>query len=87
MEETNIQIGGGRRLVLGFDAGCTTCSDLAKKIEERVGDKLEVRSLYDPQVEHWRRQVLGEDVPWTPTLIEVNGGRSELGLAHRWVLR
>lgn len=75
MEETNIQIGGGRRLVLGFDAGCTTYSDLAKKIEERVGDKLEVRSLYDPQVEHWRRQVLGQDVPWTPTLIEVNGGK------------
>ena len=75
MEETNIQIGGGRRLVLGFDAGCTTCSNLAERIEERVNGKLEVRSLYDPQVEHWRRQALGEDAPWTPTLIEVNGGK------------
>ena len=73
MEETNIQIGGGRRLVLGFDAGCTTCSDLAKKIEEAVGDKLEIRSLYDPQVRHWREQVLGENASWAPTLIEVRG--------------
>ena len=75
MEGTNTQTGNGRRLVLGFDAGCVTCSDLARRIEERVGDKLEVRSLYDPQVEHWRRQVLGEDAPWTPTLIEIDGGK------------
>ena len=39
---------GGRKLVLGFDAGCATCSDLAKRIEEAVGDKLEIRSLRDP---------------------------------------
>ena len=71
MEETNIQIGGGRRLVLGFDAGCMTCSELARRIEERVGDRVEVRSLHHPQVEHWREQALGKDVPWTPTLFEV----------------
>ena len=62
-----------RKLVLGYDAGCMACSDLASKIEERVGDKLEVRSLHDPQVEHWRQQALGEDAPWTPTLFEVGG--------------
>ena len=75
MEGTNNQTTGARKLVLGFDAGCTTCSDLARQIEQRVGDKLEVRSLYDPQVEHWRRQVLGEDAPWTPTLIEIDSGK------------
>jgi hypothetical protein len=64
---------GRRRLVLGFDAGCMTCSDLAKRIEERVADKLEVRSLYHPQVEHWRERALGEDAPWAPTLFEVGG--------------
>jgi hypothetical protein len=64
-----------RRLVLGFDAGCMACGDLARRIEERVGDKIEVRSLRDPLVEHWRKQVLGEDAPWVPILIEVEGGK------------
>ena len=73
MEETNIQIGGGRRLVLGFDAGCMTCSELAKKIEEAVDGKLEVRSLSDPMMAHWRREVFGESAPWAPTLVEVEG--------------
>ena len=53
----------GRRLVLGFDAGCLTCSNLARQIRERVGDKLEVRSLRDPRVELWRKGALGEDAP------------------------
>lgn len=39
---------GGRRLVLGFDAGCMACSELAKRIEEQVGDRLDIRSLSDP---------------------------------------
>lgn len=64
---------GTKKLVLGFDAGCMTCSDLAHKIEEEVGDKLEVRSLYDPQMVHWREQALGEDAPWAPTLVKVEG--------------
>ena len=98
MEETNIQIGGGRRLVLGFDAGCMTCSELAKRIEEAVGDKLQVRNLHDPYMEHWREQALGDDAPWTPTLVEVGSdtvrawtGRrmglvlaSKLGLLATW---
>ncbi|CAA9405816.1 MAG: hypothetical protein AVDCRST_MAG22-1553 [uncultured Rubrobacteraceae bacterium] len=62
MEETNIRA-SGYRLVLGFDAGCMTCSGLARRIEATVGDRLEVRSLTDPQVEHWREQALGEDAP------------------------
>lgn len=66
---------GLRRLVLGFDAGCGMCSDLASRIAERVGDKLEVRSLYHPEIEHWRKQALREDAPWAPTLFEVDGIR------------
>lgn len=73
MEETNIQPVGGRRLVLGFDAGCMTCRGLARSIEEAVGDRLEVRSLSEPPMEHWRREVFGENAPWAPTLVEVNG--------------
>ena len=65
--------GQGRRLVLGFDAGCMTCSELAKRIEERVEDKIEVLSLNDPRMKHWREQALGEDPPWAPTLVEIEG--------------
>ena len=77
MEETNTENGGVRRLVLGFDAGCMTCSELARTIEERVGDRLEVRSLNDPQVEHWREKSLGENAPWAPTLIETEGANTQ----------
>ena len=73
MEGTDTRNGDARRLVLGFDAGCTTCSGLARSIEEAVGDKLEVRSLSDPTMEHWRRQALGKNAPWAPTLVEVSG--------------
>ena len=51
MNGTNIQPVGDRRLVLGFDAGCTTCSAMAKRIAEVVGDRLEIRILHDPDVE------------------------------------
>jgi len=63
-----------KRMVLGFDAGCLTCTDLARRIEQVVGDKLEIRSLRDPQVEDWRKEALGEEAPWEPTLIEIEDG-------------
>lgn len=49
---------GARRLVLGFDAGCTTCSELARKIEAEVGDKLEVLPLHHPSAV-WRDRRAG----------------------------
>lgn len=64
---------GTRSLVLGFDAGCLKCTELARRIKEQVDGKLEIRSLSDPQVEHWRKSALGDDAPWAPTLIEVEG--------------
>ena len=79
MEGMNIQPVGGRRLVLGFDARCMTCSGLASSIEEAVGDRLEVRSLSEPPMEHWRREVFGENAPWAPTLVEVSGSN-----VQRW---
>ncbi len=66
---------GARELVLGFDGGCATCSDLAERISEKVGGRLGVRSLHHPQVEHWREQALGKDAPWAPTLFEISGNR------------
>jgi len=75
LEPANREAPGARKLVLGFDGGCTMCSDVAERISERVGDKLEVRSLYHPQVEYWREQALGKDAPWAPTLFEIGGAR------------
>lgn len=74
-ESANRNPRGIRELVLGFDGGCATCGDLAERISQSVGDRLEVRSLHHPQVEHWRRQALGKDAPWAPTLFEVGGVR------------
>lgn len=64
-----------KRLVLGFDGGCFTCLELARRIDERVGDKLEVKNLRNPQLQGWRKEALGEDAPWAPTLFEVKGPR------------
>lgn len=77
-----------KRLVLGFDAGCFTCNDLASRIEERVGDKLAVRDLKDPEVHAWRREILGEDAKWTPTLFEIGDGtvRAWAGWRMGWAL-
>jgi hypothetical protein len=77
-----------RRLVLGFDGGCLSCSMLAKRIKEQVGDKLEVKNLRDPQLQGWRKAVLGENAPWAPTLFEVNGAsvRAWTGLRMGLVL-
>ena len=77
-----------KRLVLGFDAGCFTCSDLAARIEERVGDRLAVRNLNDPEVQAWRKEALGEDAKWAPTLFEIEDGKVKAWAGWRmgWAL-
>lgn len=50
-----------------------TCSDLAAGVQERVGDKLIVRSLRDPELQEWRERSLGPTAPWAPTLFETDG--------------
>jgi hypothetical protein len=50
--------GESSRLVLGFDAGCITCSEVVKRVEEQVGERLEVRDLRDPDVTRWIKDVL-----------------------------
>lgn len=75
LEPANRNTPGARKLVLGFDAGCAACSDLAGRISEKVGNKIEVRSLHHAQVEHWREWALGKDARWAPTLFEVGGAR------------
>jgi hypothetical protein len=91
MVDTTRDIAGARELILGFDAGCSTCSGIARRIEERVGDKLVIRNLRDPELIKWRREALGEAAPWAPTLFLVEGSKVRawagvkmgLALSHR----
>ena len=83
MEGTNTRNGDGRRLVLGFDARCMTCNGLARSIEEAVGAKLELRSLTDPQVEHWREQALGM-LPGLRRFLRSNLAASKPGPGAAW---
>ncbi|CAA9451069.1 MAG: hypothetical protein AVDCRST_MAG02-1032 [uncultured Rubrobacteraceae bacterium] len=87
-ELTKSEAQDDKRLVLGFDAGCFTCSDLAARIEERVGDRLAVRNLNDPEVQAWRKEALGEDAKWAPTLFEIEDGRVKAWAGWRmgWAL-
>lgn len=77
---------GQRRLALGFDAGCCTCSGLAARIEKVADGKLEIHGLDEPQMENWRRQALGQRAPWTPTLIEVEGAEVKAWTGRRMCL-
>ena len=67
----------GTRLVLGFDGECSACGELARRIDKQLSGQLEVLSLHEPQVEEWRKKVLGEDAPLVPTLFEVRGGQQD----------
>lgn len=87
MEATNTRNGDGRRLVLGFDAGCATCSGLAKNIQREVGDEIEVRGLSEPAMERWRKNVFGEDAPWVPTLVEISDGNAQAWIGWRMAAR
>ncbi len=70
----------GKRLVLGFDGGCSACGELARRIEERLAGRLEVRNLREPLVQEWRKKALGEDLPLAPTLFEVKRSGSSSGV-------
>ena len=88
LETANTESPETRRLVLGFDAGCSACSDLARRIEQRTGDRLAVRDLADPEVRRWRSEALGDNAPWSPTLLEVGGSgvRAWVGWRMGWAL-
>lgn len=86
------------RLYLGFDAACATCASIADEVRQATSDRLTPMSLSDSRMIEWRRELLGEDAPWTPTLVVVDDDRtraftgvemglrlqSELGLKTAW---
>lgn len=66
-------VAGSRRLILGYDAGCGTCREVARRVEEHVDSRLSVADLRTPLLLAFRAQTLGEDGKWGPTLFEVEG--------------
>lgn len=61
-----------KRLVLAYDAHCPFCHDIALKIQAESDGRLELMDLPEPEAVAWREEAFGEDVSWTPTLIEVS---------------
>jgi len=80
-------VDGDRRLVLAFDASCGTCRQLAQAVSRECGTGLDVRPLDDEDVRRWRREALGTDPPWVPTLIKLSGGRPRAWTGPRMAAR
>lgn len=64
-----------RRWILAFDGSCTKCQAISNRVAQASSGKLEVLPLTHPDVRQWREQCLGENPPWVPTLIQVDGVR------------
>lgn len=60
-------------LHLGYDASCTKCTRMAQEVEEITQGRLDVLPLSNPDMSQWRRQALGDNATWAPTLVEVSG--------------
>ncbi|GIH74592.1 bacteriocin fulvocin C-related protein [Planobispora longispora] len=58
--------------ILAFDASCGQCRGLADKVKKFSGNRLGIIPLTHPNVVTWRKQALGEDAPYAPTLIRVD---------------
>lgn len=75
------------RWILGFDGGCITCTDLARRIEGLAAGRLIARNLRETELLDWRRRTLGPDAPLTPTLFALSDDRVRvwrgLGMALR----
>lgn len=61
-------------MILAFDASCGKCRRIAQEVGDTAKD-IEVRSLYDLDIQEMRRKALGENAPWAPTLIANSGSR------------
>ncbi|MEU4198319.1 bacteriocin fulvocin C-related protein [Kribbella sp. NPDC026611] len=73
--------------ILGFDAGCGQCSDVIERIGAVLGDRVTVAGLNDERIHDLRHRALGAEVPFVPTLLEVDGERVRAWTGPRLSLR
>ena len=59
------------RTVLGFDASCSNCREIAHQISVISEGKLEVLSLRSPEVQVWRQEAFGDSPPLDTHIIRV----------------
>ena len=69
--------------VLGFDADCSFCKEVAEEIRDRFGEHLELRDLRESEMTEWRREALGENPAWTPVLVKVSHEKVSLYSGYR----
>jgi hypothetical protein len=73
--------------VLGFDAECAFCTDVAEEIRERFGADLELQGLPSPEMLSWRRaSALGEDPAWAPVFVKISGEKVRVFAGYRLAL-
>ncbi|MEW2079953.1 bacteriocin fulvocin C-related protein [Streptomyces sp. NPDC013433] len=63
------------RWILAFNASCGVCKEVAQRVERASAGRLEVLPLGHRDVQRWREQALGQNAPWAPTLLRVEGTR------------
>ncbi|MEU7004638.1 bacteriocin fulvocin C-related protein [Nonomuraea sp. NPDC046570] len=68
-----MQANSNPQWILAFDASCGQCRGLAGKVKKFAEHRLEIVPLMHPEVVEWRKQALGDDAPFTPTLLRVGG--------------
>lgn len=61
-------------LVLAFDAGCGACATISAAVAEASEHRLQVLPLNHPEVEQWRKLLMGPDPTWAPTLLLLRDG-------------
>jgi hypothetical protein len=60
-------------LLLAYDATCGTCRAISREVARASAGRLSVVPLDRPDVRRLRARALGEQAPWAPTLLRVNG--------------
>lgn len=73
--------------ILAFDGGCCACVDVIDRVQRAAGDRLDVAGLGEERVRRWRRQSMGENPVWAPTLLAVDGDRVRAWIGPRLSMR
>ena len=77
-----------RQWILAYDATCGTCRKISRIVGEACDRKLQILPLGRPDIRQLRTRALGEEAPWTPTLLRVDNEnvRAWTGIAMAYPL-
>jgi hypothetical protein len=63
--------------LLGYDASCATCARTGERIKLEVENRLTVLPLQSAEMIRHRAAALGDEAPWAPTLVRIQGDHVE----------